>query len=96
MARRPTAAHFEVQTTGWAGLHVHLGREPVNVGFGGSRIGYGVWTEDGIRAESCTIQKVIRLFYPSIFTGRDAVKHFLTVLGDIMIRLGRGTRVLCV
>ena len=34
--------------------------------------------------ESCTIQKVIGLFYPSIFTGRDAVKHFLTVLGDIM------------
>jgi hypothetical protein len=34
--------------------------------------------------ESCTIQKVISLFYPSIFTGRDAVKHFLTVLGDIM------------
>jgi hypothetical protein len=34
--------------------------------------------------ESCTIQKVIGMFYPSIFTGRDAVKHFLTVLGDIM------------
>ena len=34
--------------------------------------------------ESCTIQKVIGLFYPSIFTCRDAVKHFLTVLGDIM------------
>lgn len=34
--------------------------------------------------ESCTIQKVIGLFYPSVFTGRDAVKHFLTVLGDIM------------
>jgi hypothetical protein len=34
--------------------------------------------------ESCTIQAVIGMIYPSIFTSRDAAKHFLTVLGDIL------------
>lgn len=34
--------------------------------------------------ESCTIQTVIGMLYPSIFTSRDAAKHFLTVLGDIL------------
>ena len=34
--------------------------------------------------ESCTIQKVIGMFYPTIFTSRDAAKHFLTIIGDIL------------
>lgn len=34
--------------------------------------------------ESCTIQKVIGLFYPTIFTSRDAAKHFLTIIGDTL------------
>lgn len=34
--------------------------------------------------ESCTIQKVIGLFYPAIFTSRDAAKHFLTIIGDTL------------
>ena len=34
--------------------------------------------------ESCTIQNVIGMIYPAIFTSRDAAKHFLTILGDIL------------
>lgn len=34
--------------------------------------------------ESCTIQNVIGIFYPAVFSSRDAAKHFLTVLGDIL------------
>ena len=34
--------------------------------------------------ESCTIQKVIGMFYPAIFTSRDAAKHFLTIIGDTL------------
>ena len=34
--------------------------------------------------ESCTIQNVIGIIYPAIFSSRDAAKHFLTILGDIL------------
>ena len=34
--------------------------------------------------ESATIQFVINLFFPTIFTSRNHVKYFLTVIGDIL------------
>ena len=34
--------------------------------------------------ESCTIQNVIGIIYPAVFSSRDAAKHFLTILGDIL------------
>ena len=34
--------------------------------------------------ESCTIQNVIGVIYPAIFSSRDAAKHFLTILGDVL------------
>lgn len=34
--------------------------------------------------ESCTIQNVIGMIYPAIFSSRDAAKHFLTILGDVL------------
>lgn len=34
--------------------------------------------------ESCTIQNVIGMMYPAVFSSRDAAKHFLTILGDIL------------
>ena len=36
--------------------------------------------------ESCTIQRVISMVYPTLFTSRDAAKHFLTVMGDVLNR----------
>ena len=36
--------------------------------------------------ESCTIQRVIGMVYPTLFTSRDAAKHFLTVMGDVLNR----------
>ena len=36
--------------------------------------------------ESHTIQKVLALFIPSVFKSRDAVKHFLIILGDIFYK----------
>ncbi len=34
--------------------------------------------------ESCTIQNVIGIIYPAVFSSRDAAKHFLTILGDVL------------
>ena len=36
--------------------------------------------------EPHTIQKVLSLFIPNVFKSRDAVKHFLIILGDIIYK----------
>lgn len=36
--------------------------------------------------DSCTIQNVINILYPSIFTSKNQVKYFLTVIGDNILK----------
>jgi len=36
--------------------------------------------------ESETIQRVLNILYPIMFTNKDSAKHFLTIIGDILLK----------